>query len=91
VATHEEADLKTWSHHHIVAHIYKIVILSLIITKMPLWTENDGLVTWTGSLTWCRCGNDVEITWQISLDLMISIQAPKFCFTKYLKIFRDKD
>ena len=26
----------------------------------------------------CKHGNDVEVMWQLSLDLMISIQALKF-------------
>jgi len=29
-------------------HIYKNVILVSKITKMPLWVENAGPMTWTG-------------------------------------------
>jgi len=41
---------KTLKRGHIItiANIEKTVILPLKITKMPLWAENVGLVTWIG-------------------------------------------
>ena len=44
-------------HITLITHIY--AILPLIITKLPLWAHNGGLVTWAGSLTWRKRGNDV--------------------------------
>ena len=64
--------LKKHGHITIVQRIYKTVILPLLITKMPLWAENVGLVTWTGY------GAKMAMMWQPSLHLKISVQAPKF-------------
>ena len=76
MVAHEGEDLKR-GHIKFATHICKNVIIPLRITKMPLWVENVGPMTWTGWLTWRRCGNDVEITWQLSLDLKINFQVPK--------------
>jgi len=62
---------------HSATQNYKNVILLLRITKMPLWAKNACPMTWTGWLTWRRRDNDVEITWQLSLDLKMNVQAPK--------------
>jgi len=48
------------------SHNYKNVIMPLRITKMPLWAQNAGPMTWTDWLTWRRRDNDVEMMWQIS-------------------------
>jgi len=43
---------KSRGHITIDQHIYKNVILVSGITKLSLWTENVGLMTWIGSLLW---------------------------------------
>jgi len=48
VAAMLENPQKKCGHIKYVTLIYENVILPLRITKMPLWTENVGPMTWTG-------------------------------------------
>jgi len=48
IGCHYKENLNFRGHITTKPHIYKNVILPLIITKMPLWAKNGGLVTWTG-------------------------------------------
>jgi len=47
MVAHEGEDLKR-GHIKFATHICKNVIIPLRITKMPLWVENVGPMTWTG-------------------------------------------